>query len=152
MNLSKLWEIVKQREAWRAAVHRVTKSQTQLSNWTTTLILFLLPDDITVVCVCVHAKSLHSCPALWDTTDCSLPGSSVHGTFQARILQWIAISFSRGSSWPRNRTGISCIASGFLTNWAIREAPNSTQMDFIVNNMKQEMNTFKEAVTYSHRM
>ena len=56
-------------------------------------------------------------------------------------LEWVPYPFFRGFSWPRNRTGISCIASGFLTNWAIREAPNSTQMDFIVNNMKQEMNT-----------
>ena len=54
--------------------------------------------------------------------DCSLPGFSVHGILQARILQWVAISFSRGSSWPRNRTQISCIASRFFTNWATREA------------------------------
>ena len=39
-----------------------------------------------------------------------------------RILEWVACPFSRGSSWPRNRTGVSCIAGGFLTNWAIREA------------------------------
>ena len=41
--------------------------------------------------------------------DCSLPGSSVHGIFQARILEWVAISFSRGSSQPRDRTQVSCI-------------------------------------------
>ena len=41
--------------------------------------------------------------------DCSLPGSSVHGIFQARVLEWIAISFSRGSSQPRARTRVSCI-------------------------------------------
>ena len=39
-----------------------------------------------------------------------------------RILEWGACSFSRGSSWPRNRTRVSCIAGGFFTNWAIREA------------------------------
>ena len=44
--------------------------------------------------VCVHAKSLHLCPALWDTTDCSLPGSSVHGTLQAIILGWVAMPSS----------------------------------------------------------
>ena len=54
--------------------------------------------------------------------DCSLPGSSVHGILQARILEWVAIYFSRGSSWPRNWTQVSCIAGGFLTNWAVREA------------------------------
>ena len=46
----------------------------------------------------------------------------VHGILQARILEWVACPFSRRSSWPRNRTGISCIAGRFLTNWPIREA------------------------------
>ena len=55
-----------------------------------------------------------SCPALWDTMDCSLPGSSVHGIFQARILEWIAISSCRWSSWPRYRTHISCIGRWIL--------------------------------------
>ena len=45
-----------------------------------------------------------SCPTLCDPMDCSLPGSSVHGILQARILEWVAISFSRGSSRPRDRT------------------------------------------------
>ena len=57
-----------------------------------------------------------------DPMDCSPPGSSVHGIFQARILEWIAISFSRGSSKPRNWTQVSCITGRFFTNWAIREA------------------------------
>ena len=48
--------------------------------------------------VCVHAKSLQSCPTLCDPMDCSPPGSSVHGIFQARILEWVAITSSRGSS------------------------------------------------------
>ena len=51
----------------------------------------------------------------------SLPGSSVHGVLQARILEWIAISFSRGSSQPRNRTLVSCISGRFFSNWATRE-------------------------------
>ena len=46
---------------------------------------------------CMHAKSLQSCLTLCDPMDCSLPGSSVHGIFQARVLKWCAISFSRGS-------------------------------------------------------
>ena len=49
-------------------------------------------------------------PTLWDPMDHSLPGTSVHGIFQARILKWVAISFSWGSSWPRNQTCISCIS------------------------------------------
>ena len=50
-----------------------------------------------------------SCLTLCDPTDCSPPGSSIHGIFQARILEWVAISFSRGSSWPRDWTRVSHI-------------------------------------------
>ena len=56
-----------------------------------------------------------SCLTLSDRMDCSPPGSSVHGIFQARILEWVTISSSRGSSQPRDRTQVSCIASGFFT-------------------------------------
>ena len=56
---------------------------------------------------CVHAKSLQSRLALCNPKDCSLPGSSVHGIFQARILEWVAISFSRESFQPRDRTHVS---------------------------------------------
>ena len=52
-----------------------------------------------------------SCPTLWNTLDCSPPVSSVHGILQARILEWVASSFSRGSSQPRDRTQVSCIAA-----------------------------------------
>ena len=54
--------------------------------------------------------------------DCSPPGSSVHGILQARILEWVAISFSRGSSRPRDRTQVSCIAGKCFNLWATREA------------------------------
>ena len=54
--------------------------------------------------------------------DCSLSGYSVHGIFQARVLEWFAISFSRGSSWPRNRTRVSLIAGRCFTVWTTREA------------------------------
>ena len=56
-----------------------------------------------------------SCLTLWDPMDCSLPGSSVHGILKARVLQWVAISFSRGSFQTRDRTWVSCIASGHFT-------------------------------------
>ena len=62
------------------------------------------------------------CPTLCHPIDCSPPGSSVHGILQARIPEWVAISFSRGSSQPRDRTQVSCIADGFFTSWATREA------------------------------
>ena len=51
-----------------------------------------------------ESKVAQSCPTLCDPMDCSPPGSSVHGVFQARILEWVAISFSRGSSQPRSPT------------------------------------------------
>ena len=54
--------------------------------------------------------------------DCSSPVSSVHRILQARILEWAAIPFSRGSSWPRSRTQVSCLAGRFFTIWATREA------------------------------
>ena len=60
-----------------------------------------------------------SCPTLCDPIDCSLSGSSVHGIFQARVLEWIAISFPRGSSRPRNRIWVSRIAGRRFTVWAI---------------------------------
>ena len=55
------------------------------------------------------------CPTLCNSMDCSLPSSSVHGILQARILECVAILFSRGSSWPRDQTGVSCIAGRFFT-------------------------------------
>ena len=54
--------------------------------------------------------------------NCSIPGSSFHGIFQARILEWFAISFSKGSSHPRDWTRVSCLAGRFFTNWATKEA------------------------------
>ena len=68
-------------------------------------------------CVCQWL----SCVQLYDPMDCSPPGSSVQGILQARVLEWVAISFSRGYSWHRDRTPISCIAGGFFTVWATRE-------------------------------
>ena len=58
---------------------------------------------------------VQSCSALCDPMDCSLPGSSVHGILQARILEWVAISFSRGSSWSKDWTRIPCIVGRFFT-------------------------------------
>ena len=55
------------------------------------------------------------CWALCDPMNCSSPGSSVHGILQVRILEWVAISSSRGSSWPRDQTHVPCIAGGFIT-------------------------------------
>ena len=57
----------------------------------------------------VHAKSLQSCPILCDPTDCSLPGFSVQGILQARMLEWAAMPSFHGSSQPRDWTRVSCL-------------------------------------------
>ena len=65
---------------------------------------------------------LESCSTLCNPVDCSLSGSSVHGILQARVLEWVAVPFSKGFSQPRDRTWLSCIASRFFTIWATRKA------------------------------
>ena len=57
-----------------------------------------------------ESEVTQSCPIICNPVDCSPPGSSVHGFLQARLLEWVAISFSRGSSRPRGQTQVSCIA------------------------------------------
>ena len=64
-----------------------------------------------------HQVVFDSC----DSMDSSLPGSTVCGILQARILEWVAISFSRGSSWPRDQTQVSCIAGRLFIDWDTRK-------------------------------
>ena len=66
-----------------------------------------------------------SCPTLCDPMDCSLPGSSVYGISQARILGWVAIFFSRGFSWPRDHAPVSCLKSRLFTT-ELPGKPHST--------------------------
>ena len=61
------------------------------------------------------------CPTLWDPMDCRLPGSSVHGILQVRILEWVAMPSSRESSRSRDRTQLACVAGRFFTNWTTWE-------------------------------
>ena len=73
--------------------------------------------------MCMHTQS---CLTLCDPMDCSPPGSFVHGISQARILEWVTISFSRGCSWPRDWSHVSyvsALASRFFKHWATWEAP-----------------------------
>ena len=70
------------------------------------------------MCVCVCLLVTQSCLTLCDPMNHSPPEFSIHGILQARILDWIAIPFSRGSSWPRDRTLVSCITGRFFTTLA----------------------------------
>ena len=78
------------------------------------------------VCLCVCVLVAQWCLTLCHPMDCSLPGSAVHGILQARILEWVAITFSRRSSQPRDQTWLSHIAGRFFTIWATREALNTS--------------------------
>ena len=80
--------------------------------------------------------SVQSCPTLCNPMDCSPPDSSVYRIFQARILEWVAISFSRGSSQPRDRTQVSCTTGRFFINWA-------TRMNYSVTLNKLQFKTAK---------
>ena len=79
-----------------------------------------------------ESEVAQSSPSLCDPMDCSPPCSSVHGILQARILEWVAISFSRGSSWPRDGTQVSCIVVICFNLWATREAHNRHYYVFIL--------------------
>ena len=75
--------------------------------------------------------------------DCSLPGSSVHGIFWARILEWVAISFSRGSSWPRDRTCVAFFDRWVLYHWASWEVSLVIRDTFsLKSNQKENKNYF----------
>ena len=69
-----------------------------------------------------ESEVAQSCPTLCSPMDCSLPGFSVHRIFQARVLEWVAIAFSKGSSRPRDQTQVYRIVGRRLTLWATREA------------------------------
>ena len=79
----------------------------------------ILTSSILTVCMLSHSVVSDS---LWTSRTVAPPGSSVHGILQVRIPEWVAIPFSKGSFWPRDWTWVSCIAGGFFTVWATREA------------------------------
>ena len=91
-----------------------------------------------ILWMCVHAQSLSRVWLLCSPMDCSSPGSSVHEIFQARTLEWVAISFYRGSSQPRDGTRVSCVSyigRQILYHWATWEAP-------YIYNWKREINKY----------
>ena len=86
-----------------------------------------------VACVCVCVSHTVISDSLWPM-DCSSPGSSVHGIFQATILEWIAIPVSRASSWARDWTWVFRVAGKVFAIWATREAP------YVAYHLKKEFN------------
>ena len=79
----------------------------------------------------LYVLAAQSCPTLYNPMDCSPPGSSAHGILQVRILEWVAIPFSKVSSQPRNRIWVSWVADRFFTIKATREAEFSYRSMFI---------------------
>ena len=106
--------------------------------WLLMLKLFhLFSDKVDFAVMCEYLPSkwkvkvlvAQSCPSLFNPMDCSPPGSSVHGILQARILEWVAIPFSKGSSWPRGRTLVSHISDRFfITHKDAAAAAKSLQL------------------------
>ena len=102
----------------------VGKVMSLLFNMLSRLVIAFLPRDKYLLISWLQSPSAEilseseftqSCPTLCVPMDCSLPGSSIHGIFQARILEWVAISFSRRSSRPRDGTQVSRIVGRLFT-------------------------------------
>ena len=150
VSLSKLWELVMGKETWSAAVHRVTKRRTWLSNWTElnwtegekktttktcvssvhrkTAPCISLPmcrhEMLAVAVLCVWWAKL--CLTLCNPMDRSQPSSSVHRVLQVWMLEWAATPSSRGSSDPEDEavSCVSCTGRRVLYHWASWEVPN----------------------------
>ena len=96
------------RETWWATIHGVLKSQTLLNTHTHTHTHTHI-GVATIIALYTWQQVAQSCPTLYDSVDCSPPSSSIHRVLQARIPEWVAVSFSRGSSRPRDRIQVSHI-------------------------------------------
>ena len=98
--------------------------------------ILLLPQSLgklaATCCCCLVAKLW---PTLCDPMDCGLPGFSVHGISQTSILEWVAISFSMGSSWPRDWTHISCLVGKFFLS---------------LNHLKTNVKSGQENIAHNH--
>ena len=94
--------------------------------YNTTSVTFL-PPNMNIELLCMHPQSY---PTLYDPMNCNPPGSSLHGIFQAKTVDWVAIFLSRGSSWPRDGTHVSCVSylGGCIlyhwVNWDFNEHTN----------------------------
>ena len=85
--------------------------------------------------VLVKVSVVQSCLTLCGPMVCSLPDSSVHGILQARILEWVAIPFSRGSSWPRDQTQVSCIADRFFARYLSHQRSSYILLTLVISTL-----------------
>ena len=138
-NLSKLQGTEEHRGAWRAAAQRVAKSRTRLSAWTATVCGRDIIHRMTTGVGC-HALLQGVFPTQGQNPGlphcrCILHHLSHKGS--PRILEWAAYPFSRGSSWPRKRTGVSCIAGKIFTGWIFTGEAHSWQYCMICRKVLQ---------------
>ena len=108
------------RNGWKTWTSQKRLSALRINTWKGMLHLLVIWRS--------EVKSLQLCPTLCSPMDWSLPGSSIHGIFQTRILEWVAISFFRGASWPRDWTWFSHIA-GRLYHLGHQGIPNLEKAD-----------------------
>ena len=114
------------------------------------IVLVIYSEVLLLDLACVHARS---CLTLCDPMDCSLLGFSVHGIFQARILEWVAISSSMGSCQPRDRTRVSCISCTgrwILYHCAMWETPAGSYGTFTFNFLRKHHIIFHCGCTILH--
>ena len=105
------------------------------------LILLYWPYQSLWLCEWRNVKLLSRVQLFETPMDCTLPGSSIHGIFQARVLERVAISFSRGSSQPKDWTWVSCIANRCFTIWVTREPWWLYGSQQIMENSLRDVNT-----------
>ena len=118
---------------WIAALQAFLSITNPWSSLRLTSIESVMPSSHLILCHPLFLLPPIWCPALYNPIECSLQDSSVHVVLQARMLEWVAIPFSGGSSQPRGWTQVSCIAGRFFAIWATREAPNSNLTQVNVN-------------------
>ena len=120
------WKNPMDRGTWWPVVHGVTKSRARLSDYF----------DFHIVTCCYSVTPL--CLTLCDPMECSPPASSVYGILQARILEWVAIPFSKGSSWPRDQTRSLALQAGSLLS-----EPPGKPISFYIRMKNEKVNSFR---------
>ena len=141
------WECKLVQSLWRTVWGFLTKLKIELPYDPTILLLGVYLRQ-TVIWKDTKVEVVQSCPTLCDPLD-----YRVHGILQARILEWVAFPFSRGSSWPRDQTQVFHIAGGFFTSWATREAQKDTCTPiFIVKESESESEVAQSCPTLCYPM